>query len=319
MDRPIVWLIGAYHVILVIVIAYLFFELWPAPWPPPLADSQVAVVTVPVVTKAPDKDNAGSTAATAPKPATVNAAIAQDVLAGQARTAEAAKEPKKYSVSLFWGCVTFSASFEQRLILIVLLAGGLGAYIHAASSLADFVGNQKFQESWVLWYVLRPLIGMALAVVLYVVFRAGFLSVSAASSEVVNIYGITAIAALAGLFSKQAADKLNEIFTTAFRTAKGLGDATRKHKMYDDPTITAITPQTIARGATPVSLTIKGSGFSSNTTCKFNGAARTMNYKNESEIQCVLDATDTAIVGTYEVAVHNPEADNSATGHVTVQ
>ena len=56
----------------------------------------------------------------------------------------------------------------------------------------------------------------ALAVVVYLVLRGGFLT--GVSSSNLNPYGFVAMAALVGLFSKQATNKLDELFSTMFRT-----------------------------------------------------------------------------------------------------
>src|SRR5262245_31444816 len=70
---------------------------------------------------------------------------------------------------------------DARLILIVLCAGALGSYVHAATSFASYVGNRRLVLSWMWWYVLRPLIGMALALIFYFVLRGGLLSTGAAA------------------------------------------------------------------------------------------------------------------------------------------
>ncbi len=111
-------------------------------------------------------------------------------------------------------------SDDARLLLIVILAGALGSYIHTATSFADFVGNRRMVASWTWWYILRSPIGIALAVLFYFLARGGLLSTGTSAMEV-NPYGIAAIAGLAGMFSKQATDKLREVFDALFKTAKG--------------------------------------------------------------------------------------------------
>jgi hypothetical protein len=73
--------------------------------------------------------------------------------------------------------------------------------------------------SWAWWYVLRPFIGMALAEVVYLSLRGGLLSATGnAATSAISPYGVAAVTALTGLFSKQATDKLQETFETLFRT-----------------------------------------------------------------------------------------------------
>ena len=108
---------------------------------------------------------------------------------------------------------------DIRLLLIAPLAGALGAYVHLATSFADYAGNERLTASWTWWYVFRPFIGMALAEIVYLAIRGGFFSAEAAGTpNAINPYGIAAVAALTGLFSRQATDKLREVFETLFRT-----------------------------------------------------------------------------------------------------
>jgi hypothetical protein len=119
-------------------------------------------------------------------------------------------------VYLFRGLLKFSISKEIRLILIVMAAGGLGSFIHGATSLISYVGNRKIVKSWTWWYILRPFIGSVLALIFYFAIRGGFLSVTA-GTEAISHFGIAATAGIVGMFSKEATDKLHEIFVTLFR------------------------------------------------------------------------------------------------------
>lgn len=115
---------------------------------------------------------------------------------------------------------------DSAILLLVMLSGGIGAFVHSATSFGDFVGNQKLTTNWIWWYLLRPFIGMALATVMYLAFRGGFLSVGNEVGKI-NIYATVALAAMVGMFSKQATDKLSETFTTLFKTSEKNGDNTR--------------------------------------------------------------------------------------------
>ena len=132
---------------------------------------------------------------------------------------DAAPSWSSQPVSLLLGWLKFSLSDEVRLILIVILAGALGSYVHSATSFIDYVGNREFVRSWAWWYILRPFIGISLALVFYFVIRAGFFSPSAEVGAT-SPYGFAAIAGLVGMFSKQATDKLSELFDTLFKTTE---------------------------------------------------------------------------------------------------
>jgi len=125
------------------------------------------------------------------------------------------------------GLTSFAVKGDLWLLIVVLTVGALGSFIHTATSFADYVGNMRAQRSWVVWFMLRPFIGSALALILYLTLRGGLLG-STSDAQSLNVYGFAAIAALSGMFSKQATDKLREVFDTLFRTS---GDAARGDKL----------------------------------------------------------------------------------------
>lgn len=123
---------------------------------------------------------------------------------------------------------------EVRLLFLVLLIGAFGSFVHAATSFVTYVGNKSLTPSWMWWYVLRPLIGMGVAAIFYFVLRGGLVLISAPLDLMsLNPYGIGAFAALSGMFSKQAADKLSDIFDNLFKTQKGKGDEERADKLEE--------------------------------------------------------------------------------------
>ena len=130
---------------------------------------------------------------------------------------------------ILWGSVALNVSINDRLMLIAILMGVIGSMIHALTSFADYAGNRRLAKSWIPWYVVRPVIGSGLALFFYVVFRGGLLTGSSTSD--INPFGIAAIGGLAGMFSKQATDKLSEVFSTMFKTTTGVGDAQRGEKL----------------------------------------------------------------------------------------
>jgi hypothetical protein len=106
---------------------------------------------------------------------------------------------------------------EVRILALAAIAGALGSYIHLTTSFADFLGNRQFVSSWKWWYVLRPFIGSALAVLIYFAVRGGLISGGAGAGDL-SPYGVSALAGLTGMFSKQATDKLRELFENLFKT-----------------------------------------------------------------------------------------------------
>jgi hypothetical protein len=93
-----------------------------------------------------------------------------------------AKTPTRQRITLFDGHIKFRPSAESVLILLVILAGALGAYIHAATAFAKYVGTRRFERSWYWWYLGRLPIGSALALVVYFALRGGLVGGDATSN-----------------------------------------------------------------------------------------------------------------------------------------
>jgi hypothetical protein len=174
-------------------------------------------------------------------------------------------EKKTCTVWLEQTCVLrarFCLTADARLLLLVLLAGAIGSYVHATQSFVSYVGNKKFAASWTWWYILRLPVGAALALLFYFVVRGGLLSAATLRNETgdLNIFGIISFAALAGLFSKQAVDKLSEVFDTLFRTAE---DEKRGDKLtgHPKPAIAKVLPTPVPAAGGGLKLTIDGEGF----------------------------------------------------------
>ena len=198
---------------------------------------------------------------------------------------------------------------EAALLALVVLSSALGSYVHAAVSFTDYVGNRLLARSWIWWYVLRVLVGSSLALLFYFVIRGGFLSAGTNSSDI-NPYGIAAISGLVGLFSKQATDKLSEVFDTAFSVEKG-GDKARSDSITNPvPTLTSSEPLRLRRGQ--LEFALMGSGFSKVSTVNVERADSTavpLTIKNvePQRIALKLDVDDIDAPGTLRVTVVNPE------------
>jgi hypothetical protein len=105
---------------------------------------------------------------------------------------------------------------------MVILLGGLGGFLYLASSMGTYVGNRQLLRSWIVYYILIPFQGAALAPMIYLLLRVGVLNPANSTSsgrpmESLNLMGIYGFAALTGLFSKQAIEMLAEVFATIFK------------------------------------------------------------------------------------------------------
>lgn len=118
----------------------------------------------------------------------------------------------------------FVLSYEQRLLLIVILAGALGGLIHALRSLYWYAGNRRLKRSWLLMYVLQPLVGAGMATIFYLAVKGGFF-VDGGNPGDANPFGFAGLAAIVGMFSTQAALKLKQVAEIVFAAAEEGADA----------------------------------------------------------------------------------------------
>ncbi|KDN88021.1 hypothetical protein [Kitasatospora cheerisanensis] len=164
-------------------------------------------------------------------------------------TAERAQvsEPMPWSVL---GLGPWHLTSNTAMLVAVLAASGLGSFVHAATSFATYAGNRQLLPSWLPWYLLRTAIGGALALLVYFLLRGGLFA-NGTDGTATNPYGFAGIAGLCGLFSKQATDKLREIFDTVLTTRDGAGDDERDDKIQPTAPTSPSGPAATPAPATP--------------------------------------------------------------------
>jgi hypothetical protein len=217
-------------------------------------------------------------------------------------------KPKKFADFYLFGFRTEWAP-DIRMLFTVVIAGAVGSLAHTLTSFADFVGNRRFSANWIWWYFMRLPIGSALAVFFYFIIRGGLLvptlqSASDANLQgatlVLNPYGIAAFAALAGMFAKQATDKLAEVFEAVLARKdpikrddglKGTGDFT-----FEPKTLTVGKEET---------LTIKGKGFVDGCTVTLNRVDHPPISVSDTQIVIEVTKDDVKEPGLLEVVVKN--------------
>lgn len=172
-----------------------------------------------------------------------------------------------------------SLTRDQQFFVIVALAGAVGALLHGLRSLSVYIGERYLYQSWIAYYALLPLVGAILATIVYLVLRAGLLP-GAASSSQPDPYGITAIGALVGLFSAQAAEKLKAVFETLFtKVGPGSQSVTDSVKNIAKPTITGFDPM---QGPIGTPVTITGDNLTPVTGVSFTDADATQFNKDSA-------------------------------------
>lgn len=176
---------------------------------------------------------------------------------------------------------------EVQLLLLAVCAGALGSYLHAIQSLADFIGNRTLITSWFWWYITRPFLGMAMALIFYAVLRGGFLAGTPADAKIVNPFGVVVVGALVGMFADKAAQKLGEIFDTMFTSEDPRGGKLAA------PAIDKLEPDTVQAGTpTPVVLKISGDRLGKVSSLRLNSEERKPDTVSEHALTLMLSSDD---------------------------
>jgi hypothetical protein len=122
------------------------------------------------------------------------------------------------TTALLFGLAHTAFSPEVVLIAMVLMAGALGALVGVTRRFLYFAGREELtrRDEWS--YLMRPLQGAALALIVYFTLRGGYLGQDQRAP--VNPYGVAALSALVGLFTRHAVSKLTDVFDTLFGKPK---------------------------------------------------------------------------------------------------
>lgn len=189
-----------------------------------------------------------------------------------------------------WLMWTVQVSNETRLFLVVLAAGALGGLAHSVRSLYWYVGNRQLYTSWTLMYLSLPGTGAGMALLTYLVLRGG-LTTSVSTSADLNPYGLAAISALVGLFSRQAVEKLKVVFETLLTPAEKGKDS------IQGATIVDFSPPT---GSVGDPVTLSGTGFMNVSQVKF-GSGTATGVTPSSDLEITLKVPHGAQTGPISV------------------
>jgi IPT/TIG domain len=221
-------------------------------------------------------------------------------------------DSSRFAESRLFGVVRLNAPADSRLFVTIVAAGALGSLVHCITSFADYVGDRSLKQSWVWYLVLRTPIGIALALTLYLVLRGGLVAPTVPeggsnghTATVLNPYGLAAVAAMAGMFSKQATDKLSEVFDSLFHTSKPV---TRADPLSPPPPVISSTEPTRLTVGGPMQLDVTGGNFDQHCTASINGKPRGVKWQSDTRLTVVLSPEDVSAQGELQVTVRNPAA-----------
>lgn len=194
---------------------------------------------------------------------------------------------------------------DQVILLAVLVSGALGGCVHVATSFSDYVGNAQYRANWQWWYLLRPFIGGCLATAFYFLMRGGVMSMAATSVDnaLPNMYGMIAVSFLVGMFSKQATDKLDDVFDTLFKSDK---DNARTNGLESTvPVLTTLVPAAADAGSGDTRVVLAGSNFAAGAQVRVNGKDRAADSVQPNAVEVTLKAEDLAAPARLKIAVLN--------------
>lgn len=191
---------------------------------------------------------------------------------------------------------------EGVLIFLIAILGAFGAILHAMVSLGVFVGNNAFEKEWNIWYIFRPVVGGLLALLVYFVLRAGFVNGIQGSSD---IYTMLGIASLVGMFSRQAQEKLGDIFNILFQSKKP--EEYRGKLVQDNPVpkLESVTPEAIEIGTDDAPITITGSGFIRSSVVRINNQPVATEFSKKTELKAIVSDLDLYKTESLRVRVFN--------------
>jgi hypothetical protein len=197
---------------------------------------------------------------------------------------------------------------EGRTIVIVLLAGGIGAMVHAVRSFSAHVGSHSLAAGWGWWYFLRPLECAVVALAFYLVLGGGLVQAGSASTAgTASVYAMAGLSVLVGMFSHEAVTKLKEVAETFFSKASSTVKDEPAAQALPKPTITTLDPEDVKQSAVGARIKVVGTGFTEKSMVRIQGTDRTTEFKSATEIVATLAPEDTKDANKdLKISVFNP-------------
>lgn len=198
---------------------------------------------------------------------------------------------------------------DTDFILLVLALGAWGASAQSIASIAAYLGFRRFNSSWALFYLTRPLLGATLAFTFYITMRGGLLTRDATWTDI-NHVGYAAISLLVGFFATEAMENLKRIASGIF-TDKDKADGLKSIK----PALREL--RWVEEGATDY-LDLVGEGFAAQAQVLANGRLlhQGVHFVSSQRIRCDAPAGQFTSGGT--IQVNNPEANATPSDELRV-
>ncbi|MGH2841132.1 MAG: hypothetical protein ACRDKY_09970 [Solirubrobacteraceae bacterium] len=148
-----------------------------------------------------------------------------------AATSIADPPPAMPETPMLFGLAYTTLSTDVVLMAMVLIVGSLGALVGVTRRFLYFAGRDQLTKRDEWSYLMRPVQGAMLALIVYFTLRGGYLGQD--QTAPVNPYGVAALSALVGLFTRHAVSKLTDVFDTLFGKPKEEENPVTVHKAED--------------------------------------------------------------------------------------
>jgi hypothetical protein len=125
-------------------------------------------------------------------------------------------------------------------LVLAAAAGFVGALVHVLTVFTARRGYGTLGSRFAAWYLATPVTGAALAMLLIAAIRVGLVSGGANGDTGANLFGVLALGAVAGLFTRKATDRLALLLgDSASSVARGATEAGRTTRGPHETSATA--------------------------------------------------------------------------------
>jgi hypothetical protein len=119
-----------------------------------------------------------------------------------------ADEAHSANAAVHWVGPDFTATAATSALVLAVVGGVAGSFVHAGSLFAARVGRRTFEVSYFWWYLLRPLESALVAMIFVAAVRSGLVALGAGTSDSGAAVLAFLSGALAGLFTDRVMQRL---------------------------------------------------------------------------------------------------------------
>ncbi len=214
-----------------------------------------------------------------------------------------ADAPDGTKVTVWQTVLCWKISPSIGMLLIVAVAGALGGSLNASYKFAVHNGLGQFKDDWYWWYVMHPMFGMGLGLVVYLLFKGGLFAVNTGGggNSIVDPAGFAALSALVGMFARKGFAKLDEIFDTLLKAPKVQEEIEAR-----PPVIDSVEPATKKMNDPDLNIRVKGRNFVENATVEIGGKSVDHKVVADGVLDVALTVEQLSVAGKLAVVVINP-------------